>query len=960
MTRIASNQILIAMLVFVLVLSCGSWARADDAKVVLFEDPSLDASRLHYPLLISEGRGYRIRCANQADEDAVIHGLGFASVPSEILTAVDPQIVSADPGSNPLLCPNATNFPIKIFAHDNGTGLVHYLQFPTDIGSTTFTDRIYIPGCAGLVEKLNLDLTQAMDADPTPFYVGKIHKISCLNGAPVVDPPNTIAKWCLKGDRTPAQTATVMAVLDSTPGGVSALGNPAACNGAQTFLESISTLNLNGRGVQSLEPVAVLGHMTTLSVASNQISDPAPLTKMRALTFLDISNNNISNINALTPLTALTRLNIAGNHVSDIRSLSALALLTNLTLDNNTITDLGPLQFLQALSTLSIASNGLTGDMLDPLSALGGLNILNLADNHIEAFANLGNFPSTLAINLSGNPIVATGGQSFVDICVLSRDAATPFGQTVRALVALEGGATCAAVGNALLATTSLDLSSKIISDLRPLTTLPHLTALNLSSNAISDVSPLSGMVNLSTLDLKANTITDVRPLASLTSLINFDISENPVQVTDFLSGCLMRNQTDALTAAQAGEVNALLSISGKVACGDAANDLKDRQFADASNRGLSSVDYFPVMANVTSLDLSDNGLTDMSALSTIAGLTRLRASNNQISGMQSVLQLKRLEQLTLNGNPLQNLFGIGQLTKLMRVYFSATNVRSVLPLADLPLLEDAGMRNLSLNFGSFSEYCIVNRFDSIALGNVRSFMAAIDSRLQADHVDTNDCGAVDNWVQAQTVLALNTKSIVDVDPIVFFRSLRELYLYDNLISNATPIASLTELVKLNLAQNRLSEIPRLGSHGLQEILLNDNVLTDVINLCCLPQLTYINLRGNRISNAAQLANDGALSTIDLRDNLIGPADFVTVNAILEKTFLGGNFICSGFVIDRRLDAACRRVPQLWVNPNIFDLGISVLDDCLIHPNAAHCLPNNIRPGIFIQPGVFENFSVHQ
>ncbi|WP_167448923.1 leucine-rich repeat domain-containing protein [Mesorhizobium hawassense] len=924
MTRLANCLFCLFSLVVVLLAAGQSPVRADDAKIVLFEDPTLEATRLHYPLLISEGRGYRIRCASQADEEAVIRGLGFTILPTDVLTAVDPAIVAADPGSNPLLCPSASNYPIKIFAHDSGSGLVPYLQFPTDFGAATFTDRLYIPGCADLVKQLKLDLTQALAADPTPFFTGKIHKIDCLQGTPVADPPNTFAKWCMKGDRTPAETATVMAVLDSTPGGVSALGNQAACDTADAFLASITNLNLNGRGVQSLEPVAVLSKLTSLSVAGNQISDPEPLTKMRALTFLDISNNKLTSINALAPLTALIRLSVAGNHLTDIRSLSALALLTNLTLDNNQITDLSPLQFLQALATLSIASNGLTGEMLDPLNALGGLKTLNLANNQIETFANLASFPSSLTIDLSGNPIVASGGLTFADTCVLSRDAATPYGQTIRALVTVGGGGTCAAVGNALLASTTLDLSSKVISDLRPLATLPHLTSLNLSSNAIVDLTPLSGLAHLTNLNLKANAITDVRPLAPLNQLVALDVSENPIQVNDFLSGCLMRNQANALNANQLAEVNALLSISGKSGCGEAAADLQDRQFVDATNRGLATVDYFPILANLTSIDLSDNNLTDLAPLSVVPGLTRLVARNNQLSDMQAILPLKRLEQLTLDGNPLQTIAGVGQLNKLSRLYFSDTAVRSVLPLADLPLLEDARMRNLPLNFGSFAEYCIVNRFDAIALGNIRPFMVAIDSRLQADHVDTNDCAAADSWAHAQTSLTLNKKSIIAVDPIMHFRSLQEVNLVDNLIADATPIASLTGLLKLNLMSNRLSTLPRFGSAGLREIYLSVNSISSIGSLAGMPQLTTVELRTNRISDASPLASDATLATADLRGNLIGVGDFATVDAILDKSLLFNNPICDSIAMDNpRVFKACDRISVHGINPAIIgDLSV--------------------------------------
>ncbi len=768
-------------------------------RVVLFEDPALGADRLHYPLLISGDRGYRIRCATQADEEAVIHGLGFTTVPSTILSAIDPQIAAAAPEGNPLLCPTGPAFAIKVFAAQGPQGLVHYLQFPTDFGSVSFTDRLYVPGCLELVTALGLDLTTAIAADPTPFFVGKIHQITCLSGAPVFFAPDSFDDWCVNSARTAAETATVMALLDATPGGITAVGSPAACASAEIFLRAVTTLNLNGKGVQSLAPLSTLTHLTSLSLANNDITDISPLSRLSALGFLDLSGNKISNITALSPLITLTRLTLSGNRITDIRALSALAVLTSLTLDRNTVGDLAPLQFLQALSHLSLAGNGLTGAMLEPLTALGQLAVLNLSDNQIASFEFLGALPSTLNIDLTGNPIVASGGQSFLDLCILHRDAATPFGQTIRTLLDLHGGSTCAVANNAIMASTTLDLSGKIISDIRPLAPLTHLTDLNLSNNAITDIAILSGLQKLTDLDLTDNNITDIHPVAPLLALTRFAAGGNPVGLNDFVSACLMRNHADFLNHDQTIEVDALLAFSGQAKCQPAADDLAQRTFVSIRDVGLTTLDYFKVLRDVQAIDLSGNGLNDVVGLHGLPGLTRIVARQNNIASLNSFRPMRGLEQLILDENPINSLVGITDLAKLKRLHVSNTNVRSVLPLDDLPLLENVELRNLDLNFDTLREYCIVNRFDPISLGPVRSFMSAIESRMVADHVDTTDCPAVEFWAGQQRVLSLNKQSILAVDPIAFFVNLEELHLFDNQIDDARPIAALRLLTKLNL-----------------------------------------------------------------------------------------------------------------------------------------------------------------
>ncbi|MDX8482087.1 RICIN domain-containing protein [Mesorhizobium sp. VK24D] len=399
MDRIARSLLLLLALFWV---SAVAPARAEEPRVVLFEDPTLNATRLHYPLLISEGRGYRIRCDHQADEEAVIRGLGFATVPSQVLSAVDNAVVAADPTANPLLCPSGENYPIKVFAHDAGSGLVYYLQFPTDFGSTSFSDQLYIPGCAPLVAELKLNLNQAIDADPSPFFAGKIHTIACVAGAPVAGRPPTFASWCIKDDLDPAQRATVEELLDLTPGGASALGNAAGCASAQDFLASSTTLDLAGRRLTNLEPLATLTHLSSLTLSDNEISDTRDLEKLTELTFLDLSRNKINNINVVAALKKLTDADLSFNQIADLRPLASARALTRLVLANNKITDVSPLRFLQDLATLDLSKNRIAD-----ARALMDLTKLTAPNLRANRLATVQSVSGILRYNpaLDGNPV---------------------------------------------------------------------------------------------------------------------------------------------------------------------------------------------------------------------------------------------------------------------------------------------------------------------------------------------------------------------------------------------------------------------------------------------------------------------------------------------------------------------------------------------------------------------------
>ena len=935
------------------VLLCGgvTMAQAQDPRLVLFEDPSVAATRLHYPLFLSaEGRGYRIHCPNQAEEEAIIRGLGFTTVPSQILTAADPSITAAAPASNPLLCPSAPDFKIQVFASEGPDGVVHYLQFPSGVGSSSVTDRLYIPGCSGLANALKIDLTQAQQADPTPFFQGKIHEISCLNGTPIDVVPKDVTAWCLKGDRTPAETATVVALLETTPGGTSALGNKTACAEAQSFLSSIPSLDLDNRGVQSLAPLSVLTQLTSLSLANNQITDLSPLAKLGALTSLDVSGNRVTSIVALAPLTKLTRLDLDENQIQDIRFVSALTLLTSLSLNGNALLDLTPLQRLPALTKLFLARNKLTGEQLEPLTALGLLTTLDLSGNQIETFASLGQFPSTVEIDLRGNPIVASEVRSFLDLCILHRDAPTPFGETLRLIVQHVGGGPCNTVNEKVLSTTTLDLSKKAINDVGPVGVLTHLTALNLADNAITDVRALSGLVNLTDLNVGGNRITDIRPIGPLTKLTQFEATGNPITVTEFLSACFMRKYEGVLTEAQSTEVTALLDLSGKTTCRAAHDALRRLTVADVSNRGLASLDYFAVLESVKDLNVSRNRLKDLSALRPLRDLTVLSVWSNEISSMDAVNALPQLEGLILDANPINSLDGIGNLRKLKKVYFSSTKIQAVDPLLRLPLLEEARMRNLPLTLRRFAEYCLVHRFDPIALRTDRPLMEALETTLVAAGGDPKNCEAAEQWAQRLQILTLNKKGLISVEPLRFFTDLRELNLYDNAITDVHPLAGLPQLTAVNLNANRIVSPPQFVSPQLKQLSVNDNNVQDVLRFSSLTQLTSLSLNNNAIIDPRPLAGLAALTWLDLRNNRIGQIPFVW-SVLPRNPYLNGNPVCQVPANPQppftQIREACNRRPFHFI-PGIFIPDRPVFRPDVIRPPVVE--PGESRPPVVRPP----------
>ncbi|MDP3896478.1 MAG: leucine-rich repeat domain-containing protein, partial [Mesorhizobium sp.] len=902
-----------------LVLASAGAASAEQPKLVLVENVDLTPgdTRLHFPLLITNQRGYRLRCQAQSDEEAMIRGLGFLSTPAGVFSAIDPEITAAAPQDNPLLCPDAANYRIKVFAFSDETGLNHYLQFPAGFDSTTYTGRLYRPRCAGLVEALKVDLANAINADPRPFFGDALYDIDCIAGAPFDVRPESFAAWCTKTNLTEAEARTVDAILDSTPAGAAARGNAPACATAQVFLTSVNSINLSGLGLTELAPLSVLPNLTTLVLEGNEISELAPLGALRALTFLDLSGNKIANLAPLSLLSALTELDLSANLIGNLRPLSSNVALTRLHLAGNQISDVSPLRFLRALISLDLANNLVTGAGIEPLTGLSVLRSLNLSNNRIESIEALSQFAESTEILLAGNPIFGNATLTFAETCVLHRADATPFGFTIRAMIAQSGAQSCDAAAAALNSSPSLDLSSKMISDVRPVALIPNLTTLNLSSNAIVDADPLTVMNGLATLNLSGNSIVKIDGLARLINLTALDLSANPVDASRFVGACLVRNHAGMLTAPQGAEISALMTFAGQDKCLHAAEALKRATDVTLRNLGLTSVDYFPIFENARRLDLRQNALINVAPLRSLTRVFLLDLSGNQITSLADIGTMTSLEVLNLTGNPISSLGLIGGLAQLRSIQIANTQIANIRPLASLPLLATAQLAGLNINYTDIDDYCLVHRLDTFALLEARPFMLAIEPRLVADGIDPKNCPAVANWARTVQTLNLNKTNLSSIDPVRFFSDLTSLTMYDNRIVDASPVRNLTRLVTLNLGKNRIEAIPTLQSAVLKNLTLNLNRIVFVQALQPKASLVSLRLDDNRIRDARALNNLANLTYLDLRSNQIATGE--GVNGLFPRNpYLKGNPVCDLPVImifpPPPIVDACRREPIFgWV-----------------------------------------------
>lgn len=759
-------------------------------KIVLLQNPEPD--RPSYPLLLSKGRGYLIKCPEPVDRENIIRGLGALIAPSEEVDLSDPRIAESKPESNPLLCPADNDYKIKLYAHASDGGMKYYLRFPD------YTDQLYIPGCIGLLNGLGLVTSEAEHADPTSLSSGGIHKIECLSGEPITVLPETFAQWCTKTDRTDAETETVRAMLGATPFGSAGINNPPVCKQADTFLDSLTSLYLNDKGVQSTKPLAVLDKLTILSLRANAIKNISSLMNLRNLTYLDLSENEISNTEALAPLTALKTLNLSGNTIQQIDPLLSLTELEFLDLGWNRVNDLWPLIFLQKITRLSLAGNGLTGNMLEPLIELSTLTSLDLSKNMIETFEYIGEFSNSLEIDLSGNPIVESNALSFEEVCVLHRDAASTYGETIRKMMEVTQKTTCKEAAGVLASSVSLDLSGKGISDVAPIALLTQLTYLNLADNQIRDISPL----------------------ANFSGPVNIDLTGNPILDTDkfsFEERCVLHRED---VSPYGNTMRKLLEVTQKDSCKEASEVLLSSTSLDLSRTGISDVTPIALLPQLTHLKLADNQIEDIDSLASLTKLIELDLENNKIKDISVIAPLVQLKKFNAAGNPVNVDDYLPAC--LMRQYHNDSVINNFLSkdhVTEIDVLYEAGGRKNCLN----SEKRL--------------------SELKRD--DDDGMEFYDLFVE---------KGLRTVDYFKVLKNINYLDLWNNSLTDVTALQSLPKLSTLMLGSNPITSLNAVKSlTQLEYLTLRGTPLNSLEGIHLMTNLGTINIFSTKIYDLSPL-----------------------------------------------------------------------------------------------------------
>ncbi len=144
-------------------------------------------------------------------------------------------------------------------------------------------------------------------------------------------------------------------------------------------LVKVRELDLSGKGLSDLSPLAGLTGAKSLYLNDNPLSDLAPLSGLKGLLTLSINRCQIVSLTHLQDLSGLVYLNLDNNQISDLTPVAGLKGLEILGLSVNQVTNLTPLMGLENLYHLELSGNSITD--LSPLAKLTKLKYLSLDNN---------------------------------------------------------------------------------------------------------------------------------------------------------------------------------------------------------------------------------------------------------------------------------------------------------------------------------------------------------------------------------------------------------------------------------------------------------------------------------------------------------------------------------------------------------------------------------------------------
>jgi protein phosphatase 1 regulatory subunit 7 len=203
-----------------------------------------------------------------------------------------------------------------------------------------------------------------------------------------------------------------------------------------------------------------------------------------------------------------------------------------------------------------------------------------------------------------------------------------------------------------------------------------QVAKLCLRQNSIQEIDGLSCLAGtLRELDLYDNLISHVRGLNDLTHLTSLDLSFNKIKHIKHVNH--LKNLTD------------LFFVSNKISTIENLEGLDQLRMLELGSNRIREIQNLQTLRNIEELWLAKNKITELRGLGGLPKLRLLSIQSNRIRDLSPLREAPTLEELYISHNALESVEGLEHNTKLRVLEISNNKVASVRGLQPLVELEE-------------------------------------------------------------------------------------------------------------------------------------------------------------------------------------------------------------------------------------------------------------------------------
>ncbi len=394
-------------------------------------------------------------------------------------------------------------------------------------------------------------------------------------------------------------------------------------------------------------------------------------------------------------------------------------------------------------------------------------------------------------------------------------------------------------------------------------------------------------MASLTRLEAPDSEVRDLTGLEFATGLTSLNLSNNIISDLTPLSG--LTNLTSLILSYNS--ISDLTPLSGLISLAS----------LDLSYNTITDISPLSGLTNLTLLILSGNLFSDISPLSGLTNLTSLNLSYNSISDLTPLSGLTSLTFLSLyDGIMIRDRSALSRLSNLSEADIPDANLRAAIKIA-MGKASDAPITDFEMGFLSELEAPNSNIRDLTGLElatSLTSLHLGTEFVSRVGYVNSNhisDFSPLSGLTNLRR-LDLGGNSISDLSALSGVISrltrLERLYLDTNSISDVSALSGFTRLERLILYNNSISDLtPLSGLTNLEQLYLENNSISDVSPLSGLTNLAWLGLSGNSMSDVSSLSGLPNLIRLFLRSNSMSDVSSLSGLPSLRTLTLENNSI---------------------------------------------------------------------